>query len=68
MDQGSFNSKDIVDGRIKPSEIKLKYIIIYDTGKLNNLGRAINIMANAGWIVKAGGGVSNGGFFLLEKV
>ena len=65
--KGSCNAKDVVGGKIKPSDIEVKYFIIYDTGKLDNLGIAVNMMAEEGWVVRASGGVSNGGFLLLEK-
>ena len=33
-EEGRYSSKDIVKGKIKPDEIRLKYIMVYDTGGL----------------------------------
>lgn len=65
--QGKYSSKDIVKGKIKSNEIKLKYIMIYDTGRLENLVKAINKMAEEGWVIKGCAGVSGGAFILLER-
>ena len=43
----------IVNGRIKPSDVQDRYVIITDTsrGTFNNLQEAINIFAREGWRV-----------------
>ena len=66
-EEGRYSSKDIVKGKIKPDEIRLKYIMVYDTGGLKNLAKAINKMAEEGWVVRGCAGVSGGAFVILEK-
>lgn len=67
-EKGSYESKDIAEGKIKPNQIGMRYIILYDMGKAENLSRAINILAKEGWTVKGcWGGVNINAFMLLEK-
>jgi hypothetical protein len=67
-DKGSYGAKDVAKGKIRPSEIEGKYVILWDTGKSENMGKAANIMAGEGWTVKGcWGGVNINTFIIFEK-
>jgi len=66
-DQGAFNAGDMARGKVKISEITLKYIIIRDQMGAEELSKAINVMTQHGWIVKHCWGDRNAMYALMER-